>query len=182
MARLSQPPSFYGTWNGICVYHMFGKDFIRTASSLTGERVKTDPCFRNTMASASRMAHAARLASAVYSMLPGYKRKHPLYRKLTGRAARLLKRGMGEGETVVELLLMARLPKKKAAKIAGGRTAMRLNRRKKNKWAMISDHTQRPVRAPFTGHYTREAIRAFWGTSITAPPGMVLSPCTARTA
>ena len=117
MARLHQPPPFYGTRDGICIYEMYGFDYMRTASSLTGERVKTDAKFKNTMAWAQRLAAASKLASAVYAMLPNYRRKFRLYRKLTGKSMQLLKAGKAIGETVVELLLFARLPKKKANKI-----------------------------------------------------------------
>ncbi len=129
MSRLPKPPSFYGTYNGICIYRMYDNDYIRTASSLTGERVKKDPAFKNTMAWANRLAAASKLASAVYAMLPNYRRKFRLYRKLTGKSMQLLKAGKSVGETVVELLLFVRLPKKKAKKITGQRTRMRLTRR-----------------------------------------------------
>ena len=129
MARLHQPPPFYGTRDGICTYKMYGADFMRTASSLTGKRVKEDPVFKNTMAWAQRLAIASKLASAVYAMLPNYRRKFRLYRKLTGKAIQLLKAGKDIGEIVVELLLFVRLPKKKARKITGERTRMRLARR-----------------------------------------------------
>ena len=119
MARLLAPPPFYGTRYGICVYQMYGRDFVRSASSLTGERVKKDKRFKNTMAWAFRLADASRLASAVYALLPPYRRKFPLYRKLTGKAMRLLRNGMGEGGTVVELLIGLKLPKRKAKKITG---------------------------------------------------------------
>jgi hypothetical protein len=121
MARLLQPAPFYGTFKdqGICIYRMHGIDYIRAASSLTGKRVKTDAKFRKTMEWANRLAAASGLASAVYAMLPKYRRKHRLYRLLTGRAMQLIKAGSSVGETVVELLLLVRLPKKKARKITG---------------------------------------------------------------
>jgi len=119
MARLLAPPPFYGTHFGICIYHMYGNDYVRAASSLTGERVKKDRRFKSTMAWAFRLADASRLASAVYTLLPAYRRKFPLYRKLTGQAMRLLKNGMGEGATAVELLIGVKLPKRKAKKIIG---------------------------------------------------------------
>lgn len=115
MARLRKPPPFYGTRHGICVYQMYGEDFVRKASSLTGERVKKDPAFTSTMAYAALLKKASWLASSVYAMLPGYRKKHSLYRKLTGAAMRLLKEGREEGETAVELMIFIRLPKKKKA-------------------------------------------------------------------
>ena len=113
MGRLLTPPLRYGTAHGICVYHMQGGDFLRTASSLTAERVKTAPEFKNTMAWAELLKAASRLGAAVYSMLAPYRRKHRLYKKLTGMAMRLLKEGKTEGETVVELMLFIQLKKKK---------------------------------------------------------------------
>jgi hypothetical protein len=94
---------------------MYGEDFVRTASSLTGERVKEDPAFKPTMAYAAMLAKASWLASSVYAMLPNYRKKHSLYRKLTGAAMRLLKEGRGEGEAAVKLMISIRLPKKKRA-------------------------------------------------------------------
>jgi len=89
---------------------------MRKASSLTGERVKTDPEFKNTMAWAELLKAASRLGAAVYSMLAPYRRKHKLYKSLTGMAMRLLKEGKTEGETVVELMLSIQLKKKKRTK------------------------------------------------------------------
>jgi len=113
MGRLLTPPPYYGTFHNLCVYHMRGEDFVRTRSSLTGERVKTAPEFIPTMAWAALLKEASRLGAAVYSMLAPYRKKHKLYKKLTGQAMRLLKEGKTEGETVVELMLSIQLKKKK---------------------------------------------------------------------
>lgn len=86
---------------------------MRTPSSLTGERVMEDPAFEPTMAYAAMLAKASWLASSVYTMLPNYRKKHSLYRKLTGAAMRLLKEGREEGEVAVELMISIRLPQKK---------------------------------------------------------------------
>ena len=115
MARLLTPAPYYGTFHGICVYPMYGEDFVRKASSLTAERVKTDPAFKPTMAYAAMLAKASWLGASVYAMLPNYRKRHSLYRKLTGAAMRLLKEGRGEGEVAVELMIFIRLPKKKRA-------------------------------------------------------------------
>src|SRR4051812_2716805 len=105
MARLCTPPERYGTAHGICVYPMRGEGFMRTASSLTAERVKTAPEFKATMAWAELLKVASRLGSAVYAMLAPSRKKHRIYRKLTGQAMRLLRERKTEGETVVELML-----------------------------------------------------------------------------
>ena len=111
MGKLLKPPPFYGTIHGVCIYRMHGEDFIRAASSLVGngKRVKREAAFKNTMASANRLALASRLASAVYAMLPVSRRKFPLYRKLTGQAAKLLKAGTAIGMVVAELMTAIRL-------------------------------------------------------------------------
>ena len=113
MGRLLSPPLKYGTYCGICVYPMWGEPFVRKASSLTAERVKTAPEFKPTMAWANRLKAASRLGSAVYAMLAPSRRKHKLYRTLTGQAMRLLREGKTEGEIVVELMLSIQLKKKK---------------------------------------------------------------------
>jgi len=75
------PPLKYGTYCGLCVYPMRGENFVRKASSLTAERVKTAPEFKPTMAWADRLKAASRLGSAVYAMLPAYRKKHKLYQQ-----------------------------------------------------------------------------------------------------
>ncbi|HSC37893.1 MAG TPA: hypothetical protein VLD19_08490, partial [Chitinophagaceae bacterium] len=116
MARLLQPPKKYGTYCGLCVYQMHGDDFVRKASSLTGDRVKEEPAFNSTRAWAGRLAHASRLAGAVYDMLSPCRQRFYLYRKFTGIAMKLLTAGATEGEVVVELMQRIRLPKRKPRK------------------------------------------------------------------
>ncbi len=116
MAWLNSPPEKYGTFGNICVYPMYGKACMRTASSLTGERVKEDPAFKNTMASAKRLTDASRLAAAVYAMLPPSRQKHRLYRRLTGQAIKLVKERHTEGGVVVELMITIQLPRRKPRK------------------------------------------------------------------
>ena len=129
MARLNSPPEKYGTFDGICVYHdsLHDADFMRTASSLTGERVKEDPAFKKTMELAARMVTASRLAAAVYAMMPPYRRKHRYYRKLTGLAMKHLKEDKTEGEVVVELMMAIQLPKRKPRRKAAKRIILWVN-------------------------------------------------------
>jgi len=133
MGRLLSPPLKYGTYCGLCVYPMRGENFVRKASSLTAERVKTAPEFKPTMAWANRLKAASRLGSAVYAMLAPSRRKHKLYRTLTGQAMRLLREGKSEGEIVVELMLSIRLKKKKstAPPAAQQETAPAIRRQRK---------------------------------------------------
>jgi len=132
MGRLLTPPLRYGTAHGICVYPMRGQAFVRKASSLTAEQVKTAPEFKQTMAWAELLKAASRLGGAVYSMLAPSRKKHQLYRTLTGMAMRLLKQGKTDGETVVELMLFIQSKKKKrsARHTAPQQTAPVMRRRR----------------------------------------------------
>jgi hypothetical protein len=63
---------------------MFGKYYIRSRSSLTGERVKTDPAFHNTMKYADLMAIASPIASKVYALVPLQHKSRTLFNKING--------------------------------------------------------------------------------------------------
>ena len=93
-----------GTIDNLTFYKMRGKYYVRTKSSLTGERVKTDESFRPLMAYASLLAEASKIASAVYRLLSREKKKVAYYRKMTGRAMSRLKQGMKK-EKIIELLM-----------------------------------------------------------------------------
>ena len=69
-------------------------------SSLSEKRVKSDPAFKETMRYAELLGRASQIASAVYRGLPKSKRKHGLYRKLTGEAMKLLKDGRTDHEVL----------------------------------------------------------------------------------
>ena len=96
MARLNENPGFTGTIANIVVYTRWGNHYIRTKSTLTGKRVKKDPAFKKTMAEASILAKASRIASKIYQALPN--KLYPQYRQLTGMAQKLLRAGKGEEE------------------------------------------------------------------------------------
>jgi hypothetical protein len=70
---------------------MHERYFMRSRSSLTGERVKKDPAFRKTMEYATLLAKASRIDSKVYAGVPAHQKQHALYRKLTGKAMTWLK-------------------------------------------------------------------------------------------
>ncbi|WP_276481182.1 hypothetical protein [Paraflavitalea pollutisoli] len=91
MAKFDGIPTFVGSEGPVCIYQMYGRYFMRTRSSLTGERVKKDPAFRKTMAYAGLLAQASKIGSTVYALVPAERRKHTLYRKLTGEAMTWLK-------------------------------------------------------------------------------------------
>ena len=84
MAKLKGPPPFVGTKFGVTIYRTYGQYYLRTASSLDAKRVKTDPAFRPLMRYAALLACASQIGAEVYRLVPSKKRKHPLYRLITG--------------------------------------------------------------------------------------------------
>jgi hypothetical protein len=103
MARLTCIPEFIGTFGPITIYYMFGKYYIRSRSSLTGKRVKTDPVFYNTMKYADLMAKGSPIASKVYALVPLQHRQKNLCRKITGEAMTWLKYGWAAEDIIVYL-------------------------------------------------------------------------------
>lgn len=96
MARFEGIPLVTGTIDAVCIYKMHGRYFMRSRSSLTGERVKKDPAFHKTMEYAALLAKASRVGSTVYAGLTAHQKQHALYRKLTGEAMTWLKYGWQE--------------------------------------------------------------------------------------
>ena len=103
MARLNRIPPFTGTKDGICIYFMRGEFFVRTASSLTAGRVKTDPAFAETRRYSDILAKASKISSVVYRRLSGKHKNHDLYNKMTGQAIRMLRDNRKEYE-IIDLL------------------------------------------------------------------------------
>ena len=101
MAKQTGPNPFIGRRGDLLGYQMAGKYYARVISSLTAERVLTDPAFKQTMQYAGLLGKASRIASAIYRLLP--EREHGFYRELTGMAMRLLKQGR-TGEEAFEQL------------------------------------------------------------------------------
>ena len=80
-----------GTVHGICFYKMDGKYYARTKSSLSGERVKSDPVFAETMRYAERMEIASKIASAIYRQtVPEHERSREKFREVVS----MVKRGL----------------------------------------------------------------------------------------
>ena len=72
-----------GTINGICFYCLDGEFYARAKSSLSGERVKTDPAFAETMRYAQRMGSASTIASEIYKMIvPQHERSRDRFREM----------------------------------------------------------------------------------------------------
>lgn len=83
---------------------------MRIKSSLTGRRVKQDPAFAVTMQYANMLGTASKIASGIYRRLDTAQKVKDLYRKLTGEAMRMLKKGDAT-EQVAEKLAADYLPK-----------------------------------------------------------------------
>ncbi|MDP4263728.1 MAG: hypothetical protein Q8941_14470, partial [Bacteroidota bacterium] len=66
MAKQAGPIFLSGTIGNVTYYRLHGKHYARLISSLTGKRVKTDPCFRNTMRNATMFGKASKIASTIY--------------------------------------------------------------------------------------------------------------------
>ncbi|NII27751.1 hypothetical protein HB364_21895 [Pseudoflavitalea sp. X16] len=103
MARYDTIPPVTGTIGPICIYKMYGQYFLRSRSSLTGERVKKDPAFRKTMQYAALLTKASRIGSAVYALVSAERKQHTLYRKLTGEAMTWLKYQWKEEDIIAYL-------------------------------------------------------------------------------
>jgi hypothetical protein len=101
MAKQTGPNPFIGRRGDLLGYRMAGQYYVRIISSLTAERVLTDPAFKQTMQYAGLLGKASKIASAIYRLLP--EREHGFYRELTGMAMRLLKQGR-TGEEAFEQL------------------------------------------------------------------------------
>ncbi len=70
--KIIHPLFFNGTIGGITFYTMYGQQYVRSKSSLTRKRVKTDKAFRKTMENAGRLGKGAKIAAVIYQALPGY--------------------------------------------------------------------------------------------------------------
>ena len=81
-----------GTIDNLCFYKMEGNYFVRTKSSLDGRRVKKDVAFKETMVYADLLARASKIASKLYRTLPKEERSLKLYRELTGKVMKELKK------------------------------------------------------------------------------------------
>ncbi len=88
---------------------MFGRYYMRSRSSLTGKRVKTDPAFYNTMKYADLMATASPIASKVYALVSLQHRINNLCRKITGEAITWLKYGWSATD-IIEYLTKKYVP------------------------------------------------------------------------
>lgn len=89
---------YYGCIEHLCFYRMWNQDFLRTKSTLTRKRVKSDPAFAKTMKEANLLGRAAKLASVIYKALPKEFRQFWMYRAFTGEIMVMLGNGKSEKE------------------------------------------------------------------------------------
>jgi hypothetical protein len=101
MAKQTGPNPFIGRRGDLLGYRMAGQYYARIVSSLTAERVLSDPAFKLTMQYAGLLGKASKIASAIYRLLP--EQEHGFYRELTGMAMRLLKQGKTGEEAFAQL-------------------------------------------------------------------------------
>ena len=92
-----------GTGGGLCTYISKGRCIVRSASSLTGARVRKEPAFEGFRRSGNRMKEASPTAAALYQQIPKEKRQFSLYRLLTGEVLNLIKQGIAREMIIAQL-------------------------------------------------------------------------------
>src|SRR5712672_2303156 len=75
MAKQKGGLKLRGTINNMTFYKWRDEYYVRSKSSLTGKRVKTDSHFRTTMVNASLLAEASKIASVGYRLIKDEKKK-----------------------------------------------------------------------------------------------------------
>lgn len=108
MAKQIGPVKIEGTVGNVTFYQLDGEYCARLKSSLSGKRVKKDPCFRRTMEYAGWLKQASGLASSCYRALPKEERAHAMYRQMVGMAMQMLKAGKDAEVIAVCLEMMFR--------------------------------------------------------------------------
>ncbi|MGH2644270.1 MAG: hypothetical protein ACRDE2_09995 [Chitinophagaceae bacterium] len=103
MAKQCGPYKITGTIDNVCFYRMNDSYYVRMKSSITRKQVMKDPAFRRTREHAALLGEASKIASGVYRQITGERKKHAIYRELTGKAMRLLKEGRDK-EAVFQIL------------------------------------------------------------------------------
>ncbi len=91
------------TIDNVCFYKMEGQYYARMKSSLSRKRVLKDPKFLLTRVHAALLGEASKIASRVYRLITGERKKHTLYREITGKAIYLLREGKDK-EAAFEIL------------------------------------------------------------------------------
>lgn len=96
---------YRGTAGNVTFYCWRGIWCMRMKSSLSKERVSTDPAYQPLMEDAAVMAAASSLASAIHKQLPKVKDGRGRFRKLVGVVKAMLRAGMSRDEIVQSLLV-----------------------------------------------------------------------------
>lgn len=84
---------FIGTVGDVVYYQWRDLFCARGKSTLSGERVRKSPEFRNTMKHARLLGKASGIASQLYAEIPKTKKQYWMFRALTGNAMQWLKAG-----------------------------------------------------------------------------------------
>ena len=103
MAKQAGHTPIKGTLDNLTYYQSKGQDLVRTKSSLTREKVLTNPAFERSRNSASRFAMGQSIASRVYKKLLPHGGKEPIFRQMMSEAILFLKEGIEEKEVAKKL-------------------------------------------------------------------------------
>src|SRR5690348_12484486 len=98
MKQLTKSIPFSGTIGNLTFYQSKGRTLVRTKGSVTRKRVLESREYATTRQYANKLALASRIASAVYRALPEDRRARWVFRTITGDAASLLYKGIGDKE------------------------------------------------------------------------------------
>ncbi len=104
MGKQAGPLRLIGTHTDLTLYAMNGEFLFRKKSSLDKHRVKTDPAFENSRRASAAFGAASTVAKKAYWQLPGEKRKHRVFGKVTAMARKLLKEGVEEAEAIRQIM------------------------------------------------------------------------------
>ena len=124
MGRQKYPPFFTGRVNDLVGYKRGDRYYVRSASSLTAEKVKQDAAFDKTRYQANIMATASRLASTLHGALPREQRNQKRYYSFLRHILAELKAGT-ELATVRRRLLQELSTRMRRSKLSVLRSLLR---------------------------------------------------------
>ena len=111
-----------GTYGTVTIYVLRGQFYMRAKSTLSGERVKTDPAFAPLMAYSVLFGRASKMGSVIYHIVCPEGKQRWLYQGITGYAMKLIMNSGMSDEEIQAFLTQeyewryARKLKKKGAK------------------------------------------------------------------
>lgn len=103
MAKQEGHMPIKGTLNNLTYYQSKGQNLVRKKSSLTGDKVKTDPAFEHSRRSSSRFALGQSIASTIYKKLLPQGGKETMFRQMMSEAILFLKQGIEEKDVAKKL-------------------------------------------------------------------------------